>query len=415
MVAPKVYTVIMWRKTVGIMLICLGLVGMGATAVLWQSGRLDVVKGVSVTNSPLTHPVIPLLQKPEAVDQSWTLLITGDIIPARTVNWQMTLKNDFSWPLTNINDVLKYADLTLINLEAPLLTNCPVTREGMRFCGDSRFAAALSDSGVDIANLANNHTLNYGWEGLTETEGNLREVGIETTGFTALPREIQSSPLPLQAFLNPNNTTKYPESNPSNSKQNLAYAKNCLKDISCSRLTVKTLQFHSGQVGQNLKIGFLGYNAVGQRIDREIVRSEIESADTLVDVLFVSVHWGKEYERYPATDSIAQDDPRELGKLFIEWGADVIVGNHPHWYQPFDFAQGKDGGDKVIFYALGNTVFDQEWSPETKVGYLTKLYFDGKNIIKDKLEIFPLGIRDYGQTYFLEGPEKETVLDLLQP
>lgn len=406
----------MWRKIVAVVFICLGVAGMAGTFVLWKSGTDNSIKGVSVGNFPifdLTHP--PPQPSP---DPDWSLLITGDIIPARTTNWQMTKIDDFSWPLTHIAQILKNADLTLINLESPLLTNCPVTREGMKFCGNSRFAQSLADSGVDLANLANNHTLNYGWEGLAETEGHLREVGIETTGFAALPGEIQISSLPLQPFINPNNnypndTTKYPESIPSNTKQNLAYAKNCVKDISCSRLTVKTLQFHSGQVGQNLKIGFLGYNAVGQRIDQEIVRSEIESADTLVDVLVVSVHWGKEYERYPATDSIAQDDPQELGRLFVDWGADVVVGNHPHWYQPFDFAQGKDGVDKVIFYALGNTVFDQEWSPETKVGFLAKLYFHGKNIVKDKLEIFPLGIRDYGQAYELAGEEKEAVMTFL--
>src|SRR3989344_3128166 len=79
----------------------------------------------------------------------WSLLLTGDIIPARAVNAQMVKKNDFSWPLVNIAPVLKDADVTLINLEAPLLKDCPVTQEGMKFCGDARFAASLADSGVD--------------------------------------------------------------------------------------------------------------------------------------------------------------------------------------------------------------------------------------------------------------------------
>ena len=345
----------------------------------------------------------------------WTLLLTGDIIPARVVNQKMVAKNDFNWPLVNIAPILKDADLTLINLESPLLVKCPITNEGFKFCGDYRFAQALADSGVDVANLANNHSLNYGWEGLAETEEHLQEMGIETTGFTT------NSPQPLLPR-GENSLSPFVRE---------GGGELCQKDIYCSKLVTKNIQIcdlsHFNSPAQKyaiarncdsvvgtIKVGFIGYNAVGQTVDRELVEQEIRAADKQVDILILSVHWGKEYERTPKSDpSLASDDPKELGRLFIDWGADVVVGNHPHWYQSLDFAQDKKGKYKPIFYALGNTIFDQEWSPETKVGYLAKLKFVGTEIKRENIEIIPIGIRDYGQAYVLEGKEKEKVLQEL--
>lgn len=332
-------------------------------------------------NNPNRVPIAPKLilnsrpRFPISYDPTWTLLLTGDIIPARSVNYQMTQKNDFMWPLKNIASILRNADITLINLEAPLIENCPITNEGMTFCGDSRFAKSLSEAGVDVANLANNHSLNHGWLALTETERHLKENGIESTGFST-------------------DTDSFFET------------QQCPGSVFCSRFVIKQItppgsnyEFSSA----NLHVGFLGYNAVGQDIDRERIKSEITTANSVVDVLIVSVHWGKEYTRVPETDGIAPHDPKELGRLFIDSGADVVAGNHPHWYQGIEWYQ-----NKPIIYAQGNTVFDQEWSPETKVGYLAKLTFNGRELNKT-IEIIPIGLRNYGEAYLLEGKEAQSV------
>ena len=60
----------------------------------------------------------------------------------------------------------------------------------------------------------------------------------------------------------------------------------------------------------------------------------------------------------------------------------MVVGNHPHWYQHIEWVD-----NKPIFYALGNFIFDQEWSQETKVGYLAKLQFAGSEVVKNKSTI----------------------------
>lgn len=317
-------------------------------------------------------------KSPRVRNFEWSLVLTGDIIPARSVNFQMTQKNDFFWPLRGIADVLKNADLTLVNLESPLIPDCPLTNEGMIFCGDQRFGQSLKEAGVDVVNLANNHSLNYGWEGIGQTETLLNNLGMETIGFTSnvilegsrFNREtdrISNEILSLRASPSLQNDKNF----------------KCQENIFCSHLEIK-------QVG-NIKIAFLGYNTVGQKLDRELVGQQINQAKQQADLLVISIHWGAEYAKEPAAES---EDPKELGRWLIDQGADIIVGNHPHVIQPYEYYQ-----NGVIFYALGNTVFDQEWSPDTKKGILVKLHFSGTQIAKDKTEIIPIGIKNYGEAF----------------
>jgi len=279
------------------------------------------------------------------VSSPWTLVATGDIIPARSVNYQMTVRNDFFWSIRDIAPLLKSADITLVNLESPLIKNCPLTNAGMVFCGDQRFVQALTAAGVDVVNLANNHTLNYGWEGLQETEDLLQKNSIETTGITKAIKNIKG-----------------------------------------------------------MTVGFLGYTIVGKTADKEALAADIAALDSKVDVLVVSFHWGAEYSRIPVG---APDDPRVIARLAVDHGADLVIGNHPHWIQGMEYYQ-----NKPIFYALGNTIFDQEWSRETKEGVIAEIRFTGKEI--QDIIMHPLRISDYGRAQLLDGKEKEDILNTFQ-
>jgi len=312
-------------------------------------------------NSYIVSPIISSIVKAPKIftDSSWTLIATGDVIPARSVNYQMITRNDFVWPVRNISDFLKSGDITLINLESPLIKNCPVTNEGMIFCGDQRFVSGLTYAGVDVVNLANNHTLNYGWDGIEQTEKLLAEHSIFSTGFTSMGECAK-------------------------------------KSNSCS-------SFYSTEIN-GTTVGFLGYNFVGVRADRDALAVQIKSYDLQVDVLIVSLHWGAEYTRAPVG---APDNPRDIALLVVKSGADVVIGNHPHWIQGMEYIDGKP-----VFYALGNTVFDQEWSKDTKQGIIAKLNFDGSGF-KD-FELYPVGIYDYGQAVFLSGKDKQDVLNTFE-
>jgi poly-gamma-glutamate synthesis protein (capsule biosynthesis protein) len=90
------------------------------------------------------------------------------------------------------------------------------------------------------------------------------------------------------------------------------------------------------------------------------------------------VHWGVEYTSTPT-----QTQTQIAGDL-VSTGADVIVGSHPHWVQTIYKIDGKP-----IFYSLGNFVFDQPWSEETKKGLIIRLTYKNGRLIKiDRLPTY---------------------------
>ena len=277
-------------------------------------------------------------------EQTLTLITTGDVIPARSVNYKMTIYNDFTHPFLKTASLLRQADLTLINLEAPLIPNCPITNEGMIFCGNQRFVEGLQFANIDVVNLANNHALNWGVEGLQETINLLQKQQITSCGF------------PL------------------------------------NQISIKEVK--------NIKIGFLGWDFLPD-FDPQETLTIIKQANNQVDLLIVSAHWGAEYQALPAAST------RFLARQMIQAGADLVVGNHPHWIQPIEIYQ-----DKIIFYAHANFIFDQEWSDQTKTGFVAQTTFYQKKIVD--VQIFPVFISDYNQPELLEGEEKQAVLDQLQ-
>jgi len=83
----------------------------------------------------------------------------------------------------------------------------------------------------------------------------------------------------------------------------------------------------------------------------------------------VSVHWGLEYE------PLSAERQKKLGRAFIDAGADLVIGTHPHVVQEIEVYKGKP-----IFYSLGNFLFDQYFSEETEEGLAVKMTIDGKNV-----------------------------------
>ncbi len=130
------------------------------------------------------------------------------------------------------------------------------------------------------------------------------------------------------------------------------------------------------------------------------IEEEIKEARKNADIVIVAFHWGEEYTNQP------NKVQRELAHLAIDSGADLIIGNHPHWIQPVEIYK-----NKLIMYAHGNFVFDQMWSEKTKEGVVGKYTFFDKKLVD--AEFLPIKIQSYGQPYFLEGKEKEDILKSL--
>ena len=83
-------------------------------------------------------------------DRKRVLIATGDIIPARVVNIQATKFNNFKWPYEETADILRAADIAFVNLETPLIKDCPLVNDGFKFCGSDKNIEGLLFSGVDV-------------------------------------------------------------------------------------------------------------------------------------------------------------------------------------------------------------------------------------------------------------------------
>jgi len=281
-----------------------------------------------------------------------TLLVTGDVIPARGVDYFATARHDFLWPFRRTADYTRNADVTYINLESPLFQGCAVNNgPTFTFCGDARFVNGLTYMGADVANLANNHLTNYGAEGVNLTVQLLNSHGIKTSGLGPV------------AVINV----------------------------------------------RGIKFGFIGFNGVGKRIDKTALREGIAQARREADIVVVQFHWGKEYERQPMPDPgvPTPDNPVAIGHDAIDWGADIVIGNHPHWFQGVEIYHGK-----LITYAHGNFVFDQMWSEETREGVIGTYTFYGTKLVSATWKAYR--IYDYGQPVFMNPKDSATTLQTME-
>jgi len=257
----------------------------------------------------------------EAPDESeFSLISTGDIGLVRDINYKILLEKDPNYPFLKIADYLKSADLTITNLEGPLINNCPIIRDGFTFCGEDENVSGLVYAGIDAASLANNHTTNYGLEGLERTVQILGSSKIVPFGV--------------------NNEVSYTK-------------------IKGKRIALVGFV----ELGNNWK----GLNNAAP----ENVLSLVAAARKNADVVITAFHWGEEYTHSPTPNMIS------LGHLAIDSGADIVLGNHPHWIQISETYK-----DKFIIYAQGNTVFDQDWSQETREGVLYKFIYRNGNFEK---------------------------------
>jgi poly-gamma-glutamate capsule biosynthesis protein CapA/YwtB (metallophosphatase superfamily) len=327
---------------------------------------VSVVQNISIPTisipslTPSIEPFMPALTLPTifSTDHEWTdrlsnekkvtILATGDVIPARSINMGSLKRNNFHWPFEKTADILKNADLTVINLETPLLEHCSPTESGMIFCGDTRAVLGLEYAGVDVATLANNHIGNYGVAGIEETKKVLLDHHIVPVAGELVTQEIKGTTFAFLAY----NDIGAPESG-------VPWA----------------------------------YPAT--------IQADVQRAKEIADIVIVSFHWGTEYTSTPSARQV------ELAHSTINAGADVILGNHPHWIQPIELYN-----NKFIMYAHGNFIFDQEWSSETKRGVIGRYIFYDKKLAD--VQYVPIQIHDYGQAYVPDEFHSKQILENLQ-
>lgn len=202
----------------------------------------------SVKEEGKTNPVQELVDK--VAGRPTTILLTGDVMLGRSVMSKSLKSQNPTYPFEKVAEKLKKADLVLINLENPIVENCPYLDSGFKFCADPKMLAGLTYSGVDVANIANNHTYNYGKDGFEQTKKYLNDIGVSYVGD--------------------------------------------------SNLVVKEVN--------GTKFGFLGFDYVTNK-PKTSDFDQVRESKTMVDVLIVSVHWGIEYKDVPSVsqEQIAKD------------------------------------------------------------------------------------------------------------
>lgn len=262
----------------------------------------------------------------------------------RSVHTQTLKSGDPMYPFRFVRDVLASADIALINLENPLVDSCPVTTTSMTFCAPINAVQALVFAGVDVANLANNHTSNYGASGYESTKAALHTRGILPSDATTL------------AVIERNGIT----------------------------------------------FGFLGFDIITSWPDEPQLFKRVRETDQQVDVLVVSVHRGAEYVREPS------EKERILLRSVVDAGADLIIGHHPHVVQPVEEYRGA-----LIAYSLGNFVFDQMWSQDTREGVVGRFTFT--NNVLSSFEFIPISMEEVGQPLIVANPDdRERILSRLR-
>ena len=149
-----------------------------------------------------------------------------------------------------------------------------------------------------------------------------------------------------------------------------------------------------------LRVGWLGFNEVETYLDYEAATAQTKELADQTDFTIVAIHWGTEYVNTPSKAIQGH------AHAFIDAGADIVWGTHPHVIQSIE-----EYGSGVIFYSLGNMVFDQYWSAGTQEGLGVMLR------ITDELtyELIPLKLTDWrGDPYLMTGDRKEDMLSRLE-
>jgi poly-gamma-glutamate synthesis protein (capsule biosynthesis protein) len=290
-----------------------------------------------------------------------TIVAAGDVMLSRHVGTKIREAGNVNLPFLKTKDILASGDITFVNLEAPFYDKGEPVTEGMIFKAEPETIEGLIFSGIDVVSLANNHIKNKGQAGMLYTFDHLTESGIKYAGAGK---------------------------NDDEAHQAAVLEKKGLKFAFLAYTVSDGAKENSDEDTSNPDVAFL---------DKEKAKEDIKKTKENSDVVIVSMHAGAEYVFDPGQKQI------DFARAVIDSGASLVLGHHPHVVQKVE--QYKDG---FIIYSLGNLVFDQMWSEETREGVIAKCKFEGKFL--KKVEFIPTKIENYNQPRVAETFEEEKIL-----
>lgn len=252
-------------------------------------------------------------------DSGERLLIhfAGDTIFSSKVAEKLE-KEGYDYPYRYVRELFQNDDLSVVNLETPV-TDGGTAAENKTFVFKSspKALSELEKAGVEAVNLANNHTLDQGVEGLLDTIAHLKESNLHFVGAGKNSTEAYA-PVYIE-------------------RKGIVIAL-------CGFTRVIPESHWAAGKGPGVAAAYDASQAV----------KAIESARKKADLVLVSVHWGKE------RTTKLEEHQTSLAHQFIDAGADLVIGGHPHVLQGLENYKGK-----WIAYSTGNFIFTKSKDPKT--------------------------------------------------
>lgn len=287
----------------------------------------------------------------------------GDIMLSRWVGVKIDRSGDTKTAFHNIAETFENADIAFANLESPFNDVGPMITEGMIFKAEPEFVDGLVFSGFDVLSLANNHFGNQQRAGMEFTFEHLTNNGI---GYCGAGVNAAKAHTPLLVERN-----------------EIVFGFLCYNGISPA----------SAEAGSD-------YAGHAWARPEEVVE-DVAKAKEVADVVIVSMHHGTEYTPIPNAAQV------EFAHAAIDAGAETVIGHHPHVVQHVEKYQGK-----LIAYSLGNLIFDQMWSQETREGVIAHYTFKDK--VLEKIDFDVVIIDDYHKPRFASENEARPVLQRMK-
>lgn len=238
---------------------------------------------------------------------SVTILAVGDVMMGASMEPAIR-EHGADHPFAATAQVIRRADIAICNLEAPFGTKGKPFKKRFTFLVPPSYAGALARAGFDAVAMANNHLMDYGAEPLKATIRILDSLGIAHSG----------AGMDL-----------------SEARRPAVVERNGLKVAFLSYSKVYPAEFWATSRRAGTAPG-----------EERYVAEDVAAAKKRADLVVVSFHWGAELMDTP------KQYQRELARLSIDSGADLVLGHHPHILQGMESYKGR-----LIAYSLGNFAF----------------------------------------------------------
>lgn len=271
----------------------------------------------STANAVMPSPAPAVTDKPASSGGQVSLTFVGDVLLASKVE-DILKQKGYDYPYTNVKDYLSKPDITIANLETPITTRGTEQKKEYVYRSSPLALPPLKAAGIDLVNLANNHVMDYGPEGLQDTMNALDQEGIKRVG--------------------------------AGNDLDEAY-----RPVIMEKDGVKIAFFGFSRVvpEASWKAG-PGRIGVAETYNYKPPVEAIQKAKESADLVVVVAHWGAERSDHP------DKNQTDLAHRYIDAGADLVVGGHPHVLQGFEQYKGK-----WIAYSLGNFIFTTNDNPKT--------------------------------------------------